>query len=176
MFKKLYSKVNTAVAWNIAFDMAQGEYALFLKSGDRFLVNALTALYLAHGNQNSDIVSSFSWLEENKDGKIAFGDKKCSAQRDARFKDEKRTVLMNKDGRDAARLLFNRQINPFLGTKIYNREFLKDNEIKFAEHLEEEETTFFFQMETFFKSKHFMYVSDALYVAPSDKIAQQEMG
>ena len=108
----------------------------------------------------------FSWLEENKIGNIAFSGKKFSAQRDERFKKAKMPVIMSKNGLDAAKLLLNRQINSFLGTKLYNAEFLTDHKIKFDETLADETAEFVFQAEAFLKSKYFMYMSNAFYVAP----------
>lgn len=77
---------------------------------------------------------------------------------------------MSNNGQEAAKLLLNRQINKFLGTKIYNRAFLSDNRIKFDEHLADEEAELYFQMECFLKSKHFLYAPNAFYVAPKNAI------
>ena len=70
------------------------------------------------------------------------------------------------------KLLLNQQINNLLGTKIYNRAFLSDNGIAFDEHLADDEAELYFQMECFLKSKYFVYVPNALYVAPENATKQ----
>ena len=107
-----------------------------------------------------------SWLEEKENGDITFDDKKFSAQRDSKFKEKKLGVIMSEDGREAARLLLNRQINSFLGTKVYNVEFLKEHKIKFDEQLDDETAKFAFQKDAFSNTKYFMYLTSALYVVP----------
>lgn len=168
IFKKLYSKVTNAEAWNIAFKMASGGgyYVSFLKANNRFLTtDTLSELY--HRTTGwINIIHMFSVLEENENGNMNFGEKKYFVQRDAKFKDEKRNVIMSTDGSDAAKLLLDKQINSFLGTKVYNREFLLNNGIKFDESLADDEAELFFQMEAFLKSKYFMYISNAFYVVP----------
>ena len=165
-YERLRKKVSNATAWNRAFKIAQGYYVSFLKSGDHFLTNALRSLYGVNEYRQVDIIHMFASLAENENGTIAFTDKKYSEQRDKRFKDEKRAVVMGTDGQAAAKLLLDGQINSFLGTKIYNRDFLKDNGIKFDEHLADNEAELAFQAEAFSKSKYFMHISNAFYVAP----------
>ena len=182
-YKRLDNKVSNAAAWNEAFRVAQGKYVLFLKVGDRFfkteqgenvpffkyndifLTNSLAMLYCVNEYIQADIIHMFSWLEESASGDIAFAGKKFSAKRDAKFQKAKKPVIISKDGINAAQLMLNRQINSFLGTKIYNREFLTEHKIKFDEELDDTAAEEFFQIETFFKSKYFMYISNALYVA-----------
>ena len=167
-FRKLWTKIKNAEAWNSALEIAQGNYIAFLKGNDRFLNNALSMLYLINEKQQADIVHSFSWLTEDDKGNIAFGAKKCSEQRDAQFVETKSSVIGTK-GQDAVKLLLNKQINTFLSTKIYKRTFMLDNGIKFDECLADDEAEFYFQVECFFKSKYFTYIPNALYVAPTPK-------
>lgn len=176
--KRLESKVNNATSWNIAFKAAQGKYVLFLKVGDRFLINSLTRLYfITEGKIKDNIIHMFAWLEEDKNGDVTFDGKKFSAQRDSKFKEEKGKLVMSKDGSDATKLLLNHQINTFLGTnllqintflgtKLYNYEFLTEHKIKFDESLSNEVTEIFFQIEAFLSSKYFMYIPKACYIPP----------
>ena len=168
IFRKLWTKVKNTEAWNIALEMAQGNYIFFLKGNDRFLTNALSMLYLINEKQQADIVHSFAWLTENNKGNITFGAKKCSEQRDTQFVDTK-SLVMGTKGQDAVKLLLNKQINNFLSTKIYKRTFMLDNGIKFDEFLADDEAEFYFQVECFFKSRYFMYIPNAVYVAPAPK-------
>ena len=170
-FKRFYSKVKNATAYNAAMLMAQGSYVIFFHGNDRFLKNACSLLFSFIMSYSYDIVHAFSWLEEDESGKIFFADKKLSEQRDAQFKEEKSRAIAKKDGqgREAARFLMNQQINSFLGTKIFECNFLRDNGIKFDEHLSDDDAEIFFQTEAFFKAKYFMYLSNAFYVAPLQK-------
>ena len=158
-YKRFYSRVKNAEAYNTAMHMAQGSYFIFLKGNDRFLTNTFSSLYPFIMSFAYDVVHSFNLLEENANGTVTFGDKKCSTQRDSRFKEEKRGAIISKDG-------LNQQINSFLGTKIFECNFLKDNGIKFDENLDNDSSELFFQVEAFFKSKCFMCVANAFYVAP----------
>ena len=166
--KLLRSKVNNAKAWNMALRMAKGQYVVFLKGNDRLFVSALSQIYLAHGNQDRNIVCSFAVLLENASGNITSGNKKLPVHRDTQFKEEKRNAIMNTDGQEAVRFLLNQQLNSFLGTKFYNNEFLVENGIKFDKHLDDAESELFFQVEAFFKSKYLMYISNAFYIAPKN--------
>ena len=163
-YKRLAEKVNHSTAWNEALKLAQGRYVSFLKVGDQFLPTSFSSLYYVA--RRMEIIYMFSYLKEDDGGTVTFCNKKYSAQRDTKFKDEKRGSIVSKDGADAAKLLLNHEINSFLGTKLYNVEFLTEQEIKFDETLDNEAAEIAFQKETFLKSKHFMYLSNAFYVAP----------
>ena len=164
--KRLESKVNNATAWNIAFKIAQGKYVSFLKVGDRFLTNFLTSLYFVNERKQADIIHMFTWLQENEDGNISFDDKRFFICRDLVFLKEKIHIAMSKDGHNAAELVINRQMNSFLGTKIYNGEFLTEHGIKFDETLTDNAAEYSFQVEAFFYTKYFMCLSDIFYIAP----------
>ena len=167
IFRKLYSKVTNVEAWNMALNMAQGQYVSFIKGNDRLWNSALTQIYLAHGNQDRNIICCFAMLVEDEKGKIGFGDKKLSLIRDAQFNwSEKRNAIMSTNGQDAVKFLANQQINSFLGTKFYNREFLKEHNLKFNEQLDDSEAELAFQTEAFAKSNYLMYVANAVYIAP----------
>ena len=184
-YKRLDKKVSNAAAWNEAVKAVQGKYVSFLKVGDRFfkteqaedlpflkigehfLNNSLAVLYCIDEYRVSDIIHLFAWLEENESGDIPFADKKFSAHCDVNFQKATKSRIGSKNGLDAAKFLLNRQINSFLATKLYNVEFLKKHKIKFDELLTDNEAEMTFQLETFSKSKHFMYISNSLYVAPN---------
>ena len=165
-YKRLEEKISNAKAWNEAFKAAQGKCVLFLKVGDRFLANSLSTLYCINEYAQKELIHMFSWLKNDDNGNVAFADKKFSAQCDDRFKQAKNNVINSGNGFDAARLLLNREINSFLGTKVYNHEFLTEHAIKFDESIPDDDAEIFFQAEAFFKSKYFMYLKEAFYVAP----------
>lgn len=114
----------------------------------------------------ADVLISLEWLEEDGNGNVNFAGKKYAVRRDAGFKNE---VIKNAYGRDAAKLLMNQQLNNFMSTKIYNREFLIDNGIRFDESLDDDKAELLFQTEAFFKSKYFVYTAHACCVAPTKK-------
>lgn len=165
-FKRLETKVSNSAAWNEAFKAAQGKYVSFLKVGDRFLSNSLSTLYCINEYQLVDIIHMFDYLEENANGKVDFCGKKFFVCRDQRFTQAKNNVIMSRNGLDAARLLLNKEINSFLGTKLFYRDFLTENKIKFDETLDDETAEISFQKEAFLKSKYLMYLENAFYVAP----------
>lgn len=165
-YKRLRKKVSNVVAWNRALKMAQGKYISFLKSSDSFLVNTLSTLYFVNKDRQVDILQLFAWLEEDENGTITVGDKKYSEKRDAFFQKQTKPAIMSANGQGVAKLLIDQQINRFLGTKIFYRDFLLEKGIKFDEHLPDDEAELFFQVECFFKSKYFMHVANALYIAP----------
>ena len=165
-YKRLSEKVSRAKAWNETFKAAQGKYVLFLKVGDRFLPDSLTTLYCINEYPQKELIHMFYYLKSDDNGDVTFAGKKFSAQCDDRFKKAKINVINSANGFDAARLLLNREINSFLGTKVYNRKFLTEHAIKFDESIPDDDAEMFFQAETFFKSKYFMYLSNAFYVAP----------
>ena len=160
-YKRLDEKGGNGAAWNKALKAAQGKYIFFLKVGDRFINNSLTALYLINEYRQADIIHMFSWLQE-----VESGDKKFSLRRDERFNQAKKPVIISKNGLDAAKLLLNRQINSFLGTKIYNRDFLLEHKIRFDKQLDDETAELAFQKDAFSKTKYFMYSKEAFYIAP----------
>ena len=112
-----------------------------------------------------DFIHNFVWLAENESG-VA----KYFRQADARFQNENRNVVVSNNSQEAGNFLLNQQINRFLGTKLYNRAFLSDNGIKFNESLADEEAELFFQLECFLKSKYFIYVQNACYIAPKNSL------
>ena len=186
-FKKLYSKLKNIEVWNKVFELVSGNYVLFLKGNDRFLTNALTELNPLIENQPADIVSFYSYFEENEkgnitfidkafsfsnwfdvkeDGSVTFNDRTFSEQRDEQFKEEKRDMVKSDNGQDAVKFLLNQQMNPFLGTKLFGVKFLADNGIRFDTHLDDDAAEIFFQSRCFFKAKQFVYLPNALYIAP----------
>ena len=165
-FKRMISKVSNAQAWGTALKMSQGYYVSFLKGGDHFVTETLTKLYLLNEYRRADIIQFFTWLEEDENGTITFGDKKYSEKRDNCFQNEKRLLIMSGAGQGVAKLILEQRINRFLGTKIFNREFLSKQGISFDRRLSDADAELFFQIECFFKSKYFMHIANAFYVAP----------
>lgn len=167
-YKRLEAKVNNATAWNMAFKMMRGQYISFLKSGDHYIPETLSKLYVTNEYRLANIIHLFAWLEENETGDVTFADKKYSVQRDLYFQKARKSVALSTNGQDAVKFLLDKRINGFLGTKFYNVEFLTEHGIKFDETLDDTAAEFSFQKETFLKSKHFMYVGNALYIAPKN--------
>ena len=166
IFKKLYSKVTNADAWNMALDMAQGQYVSFLKGNDWFFAGALSSIWRINERQQTNITHLFAWIEEDARGEIFLGGKKFIERRDAHFQKTTDWMTKSSDGVEALKFLNAGEINRFLGTKFFKHEFLLDKGIKFDEQLADDKSEFFFQMECFLKADNFVYVGSSFYVAP----------
>lgn len=168
IFKKFHSKVTNAKAWNVALEMAQGYYVFFLKGNDRLLSNALSSLFPISRRMDMDFIHSFAFLEENEKGTVIVTDKKYSAKHDLQFQNGKQDTTLADNNQEVATFLLTQQINNFLGTKLFYREFLLKNKIKFDKQLEDNKSEMFFQINAFFHAKFFSYISNAFYIAPKD--------
>lgn len=164
-FKRFHSKVSNAKAWNVALDMAQGDYVSFLKGNERFITNALTTSY-GFTETKSEVILSTTYLAENENGEVAFGDKKLSYVYSSYFGARTRHVPSTK-GQDAVMFFFNHQLNSFLGARFFYRDFLIKNKIKFNKHLDDTKAELLFQIEALLHTKYFSYVPNAFYIAPS---------
>jgi len=167
-YRRLHSKVKNAEAWNIANSIwAEGKYVLFLKGDDRFLSKALRSVYGINEYAVANIVNLISWLEEDKNGTVTADDKKFSKKQDVSLAGKVGWSKIGTNGLENSKLLLEQQINNFLATKFYNREFLQEHKIKFDKNLDDAEAELFLQVEAFFKSKYFMHLLDPLYIAPN---------
>ena len=165
IYKRLREKISNAGAWNKAFKMAQGSYVSFIKGNDRFIYNMLSKIYYGNVGLMTEIIAWFTWLEENENGDISFAGKKFSEQIDTEFK-KTRWGMTRTDGHNAVKLLMTGEINHFLGTKLFERDYLSKNGIIFDEKLADDEAELFFQIEAFFKSRYFRYNPNSFYIAP----------
>ena len=160
IFIKLYNKIKNHAAWNMALNIARGNYILFFTGTDRILKNALSSIYLINEPNAADVVNSISWINEDNDGKLI-------VKIDSSFQFFKGTLRIAIDDFDILAIIINKKLNPFLANKIFKREFLVNNDIKFKEKIENLELAkVLFLIETFSQTKNYIFTSQIFYVEP----------
>ena len=162
---KLYQKVQNGAAWNMALNVAQGYYVLFLKSDDRILSDALNYLYLMNEHIVADIVNSVSYFKENKNGNIEFADKKFVLKTMPSFENLKGVFRDKLNKLTLLKVLANNEVFPPLETMLFKRKFLTDNKIKFNEELEDN-SEFLFTLDAMFQTDEIIFTPNPCYIAP----------
>lgn len=163
ILKRFHSKVPNTKAWNIALDMAQGHVVSFLKGNDRFLPNSLSSVF--YNTFTTTICASFSYLEENANGNVSFNNKKLLENRDTYFQKVTKAIKSN-DGQEAVKLLTNHSLNGFLGTKMFYRDFLLKNKIRFDKTIDDAKAELLFQITSLLKTDSLQYAPHTFYIAP----------
>lgn len=179
------------ISLNKGIECARGDYILFLNENDFIISNAtsviaqiLSLLYkndIGHffdKGQKSISYENFILkyspnifcftenILENVDGDITIDgieNKKFSVQTDVIFKDLKEVKELNITDSDKLILLASKQINNYLGTKIFKRSFLTKNKIRFDENLSEESAELKFLVDTFMHTKNISFVPQVFY-------------
>lgn len=165
---KLHGKISNGAAWNKAFDIAQGYYVMFLKSGDRIFPDALTSLYIANERILADVVNSAVWLKENADGDIDIADKKFVMEKFSAFPNFQGVFRDKLDKQTLLRIFTNEGTFPPFGTRIFERNFLLEHGIEFKEKISEDAEALF-TLEAMFQTDEIIFISNIFYVAPRDK-------
>ena len=192
-FIRLYEKVSKHEAWNRGLEFAQGQYVMFLKGSDRFIINSLGKLYLVNEHMVMDIMSAFSYLEENAAGTVVINDKRFAVQIDKPFYNLKDAIQLNidsirsmnvtyqeasgiisqlrrnavqpeLDNRLKMQLLAAKEFNNFLGTRIFKRSFLLENNIKFKPEMNELADVSFL-IESMCRTKRILFVPQVFFIA-----------
>ena len=156
---KLWEKISDGAAWNKALDLAQGDYVLFLKGNDRLLVNTLTALY----GLRTDISCSVMWLREDDRGGINLANRKFSLEMDATFRGLKDNLQKKFDKPTLLRILANNGGATPLAAKMFKREFLTDNGIRFDES---GDAIQMFATDAMLKADEIIFTPNPFYIAP----------
>lgn len=180
-FLKVSQSIGKYAAWNKAIDCVRGEYVLFL-DGNNFIMSETTILlnrilygifqmrtnnpekYVSsesYGANNPNIICSTQKILEDSAGTVtipALPDKKFLLKTDAQFKDLKNFTEIKISGAQKLSALVNGQINNFISTKFFKREFLNQNNIRFDEKLGADS-------ELFFLANAFMH-SENIFVMP----------
>ena len=165
-FISLYEKISNGGAWNKAFDLAQGEFVMFLTGKDRIVNNALTSLYLMNEYIVADIVNSFKHLKENEHGAIDIAGRKFSLETDEPFKNFNGNVRGKIDKPTILKILSSNAAP--LATKVFKRKFLLDSGIKFNEKLGDNDAELFFMVESMFQAEEILSTPQVFYVAPKN--------
>ena len=163
---KLWKKIPNDAAWDKAFDIAQGEFVLFLTGKDRLLVNALSLMYLVNGTAHTDVVNSVRWLREDDGGDIPIGDKKFVMQSDAAFRDAPNTVRGKFDNFTLLKFLANNDVPPPIGTRIFKRKFLAENRLRFGSS----DSEILFVVNAMLQADENIFTQNPFYVAPPNRL------
>ena len=161
---KLWNRVSNAAAWNMALDLAQGNFVMFLKGGDKIFSDALTNIFPINKNFLDDVLNSVIWLRENESGTVAVGDRKFSVETDAAFPNAKDIIREKFDAATVLKILAVNDVAAPLGTKIFKREFLTERNIRFDENNVDAETAFI--TEAMLKAGEQIFLPKLFYVAP----------
>lgn len=126
---KLCDKISNGAAWNMALNIAQGKYVMFLKSGDKIFPDTLRSLHIDK-NIVGDIVYSYIWFREDENGNLSDGGKNFSFETDTILQDLKESA--DKVAVISEILSDNKVSAPF-ATKLFYRKFLLDKNLRFDE-------------------------------------------
>lgn len=159
---RLYNKISNGAAWNMAFNIAQGRFVMFLKGGDKIFPDALTSLY-PKVNIIENVAYSLLWLRENERGTIEIADKKFSIEKDTILRDLEESS--DKSAVISEILSGNKIIAP-LATKIFNRQFLKDHALRFNEQVADKNAELMFIIDAIIQAEGMLFFADIFYVAP----------
>lgn len=163
-FISLHEKISDGSAHNKALDLAQGDFVIFLKGGDRLLVNALSSMYFVNETALVDIVNSVAWLVENDGGDISLAGKNFSVQVDAAFNGLQNTLIGKFDKLTLLKILAVNDSPTPLATKIFKRKFLANKKILFNENSEDIDLQF--TVDALLKSEELIFVPQIFYIAP----------
>ena len=163
---KLHKKISNGASWNKALDIAQGDFVIFLKGNDRILSNALTNLYFANVDIYADVVNSTLWLLENDGGNININGKKFIMCKESAFQNLQGVFKEKLDKMTLLKILSNNETFSPLGTRMFKREFLMQNKIRFKEKIGDAE--FLFAVESMFQTAEIIFAAFPFYTAPKN--------
>lgn len=164
---KLHNKVTVGVAWNMALDIAQGDFIIFLKGNDLLVFNALSSMYLVNEHPRVDVVNSVCWLREDENGTLGTDNRKFNLETDEAFKDFQGIIRGKFDKLTILKILSasNSFYPPPITTKIFNRKFLVDNGILFNEKTKED-AEILFKVNAMLQANENIFVKNPYYIAP----------
>ena len=166
---KLYKKVSNGAAWNMALNVAQGDFVLFLKGNDRILFDIMGTLCLQNTYIFADIVNSVAWLKENVGGNIELANKKFVMKRISAFQNLQGIFRDKLDKQTLLRVFVNNETFPPLGTRIFKRKFLLDKGIEFKEKIGDD-AEILFTLDAIFQTDEIIFAPNVFYIAPRDKV------
>ncbi len=165
---KLHSKISNGAAWNIALKAAQGNYVLFLKSGDRIFPDALTSLYLNNEHIVADVVNYTAYVKEDPRGDIELAGKKFVLKIISVFKNLRDAFREKLDKQTLLKVMACDETFPPLGARIFKREFLLEHAIEFKEKIGDDAEVLF-TLDAMFQTDEITFIPNIFYVAPRDK-------
>ena len=161
---KLPDKVQNGAAWNVALETAQGYYVMFLKGDDRMPSDALTSLAALGVQIVPDVVNSVAYLKEDAGGNAELFGKKFLVKKMSVFQGMD-SVLIKKLGKAMLMKILSQDETFFpIGTKLFEREFLMKNKIRFNEKIGDEAENLF-AVEAMFQTDEIIFVPLLFYAA-----------
>ena len=162
---RLQEKVQNGAAWNIALNAAQGHYVMFLKGNDRLLANALVIVYHMSRYFAADVVNSIAYLKEDAGGPVDIAGKKFTMKRSSVFQNLN-GVFAGKLNKPTLLKILSQDENFFpIGTRLFSRNFLAENKIRFNEKIGADAENLF-AVEAMFQTEKIIFLSSLFYVAP----------
>ena len=162
---RLQDKIQNGAAWNIALNAAQGNYVIFLKGNDRLLANALTSIYLTNEHIVADVFNAVAYLKEDAGGTVDIAGKKFTMKRSSVFQNLN-GVFAGKLNKPTLLKILSQDENFFpIGTRLFSRNFLAENKIRFNEKIGADAENLF-AVEAMFQTEKIIFVSQIFYVAP----------
>lgn len=157
---KLWEKISDGAAYNKALDLAQGDYVLFLKGNDRLLSNTLNELY----NFRTDISCSVKWLREDESGNISMAaNRKFVFEADAAFDGLQDNLNRKFDKATLFKILANNDGSTPLAAKVFKRQFLADNGIRFDDG---DDAIQMFAANAMLHADEMIFTPQVFYIAP----------
>ena len=173
-------------AWNKGLDLAHGEYVIFLTGKDFIFpdtVGLIASLWESafqqhfirkhHGTNYEQfqsvapqIICTYKNVAEKSDGEVyitGIDDKRFTIKSAGIFQGWNTPTVMQIDDTSKLALLSNKQLDNMLGTKIFKREFLNENKIRFDENLKGESTELLFLVNAFMHTDKIVVVPQIFY-------------
>ena len=129
-------KINKFVAWNMGIDISQGKYILFLTGKDWILPNALHILYFVNESINADVLHSIGYFKEDSNGNFTIANRKFNLSVDEPFRELKDTIHFNVQEDQKIKIWTYGKLNTLISAKMFKRNFLIENAIKFKEKIQ----------------------------------------
>ena len=159
-FIKLYKKISKFAAYNIALNISQGNYILFLNGDDRLNENSLTQIYLLNESYTADVINSVRWFIEDEN-------KNLITKINSTFTKLDGVTKISVSKRKLIEILVNQDLNNLLQTKFFKKDFLLKNNLKFNENISDE-VELLFLIECFLKATNIIFISQAFYIEPKE--------
>ncbi len=115
------------------------------------------------------IVNSTVWVKENIDGDIDIADKKFVMEKFSAFPNFQGVFHEKLDKQTLLRIFTNEGTFPPLGTRIFKRKFLVEQEIKFKEKIGDD-AEILFTIDAIFQTDEIIFIPNIFYLAPRDKV------
>ena len=158
---RLKRRIGRLAAWNLGLDLAQGKYVIFLNGADRLSPVTFFNIDSEFEDRLIDVMHSVVHLaEQSPDNHTLIG------WVDGSYKELKRLRTINLTPVQRLDQLAMQQLNRLIGTKIFRRQFLLENYIRFNERLESKAELMFIA-ECLTKTPNIFLTPQAFYVRPN---------